>query len=67
MKFRVEAHEISLFLFFFRNTKLKRGIFYKITTYKWLKTVKKYDFAKTKFSEIIVRIQQKTIYIIYTN
>lgn len=53
MKFRVEAHEISLFLFFFRNTKLKRGIFYKITTYKWLKTVKKYDFAKTTFSEML--------------
>jgi len=67
VKFGGEDREISLFFILFTNTKLKRGIFYDFTPYKWLKTVKKCNFAKTKFSEIIVRIQQKTIYIIYTN
>jgi len=52
VKFRVEAHEISLYFILFTNTKLKRVIFYKITPYKWLKTVKKCNFAKTSFSEI---------------
>ena len=51
-KFRVHQHEISLFLFLFINTKQKRKIFNKITPYKWLKIVKKCNFAKTRFSEI---------------
>ena len=56
VKFRVDVHEISLFLFLFINTKQKRENFNKITPYKWLKIVKKCNFAKTKFSEIIKRI-----------
>lgn len=59
MKFCVFQHEISLFLILFINTKLKRVNFYKITPYKWLKTVKKYDFAKTTFSEIVFFILVK--------
>jgi hypothetical protein len=52
VKFGGEDREISLFFILFTNTKLKRGIFYDFTPYKWLKTVKKCNFAKTKFSEI---------------
>ena len=32
--------KFNFFYFLFINTKLKRGIFNKITPYKWLKTVK---------------------------
>ena len=51
-KFRVDVHEISLFFILFTNTKLKRGIFYLFTPYKWLKTVEFFYFAKTIFSEV---------------